>query len=293
VIQKTVLIGANGQLSHDLLIALAHRPTEFEVLALTHADLEICDHQKTREILTNIKPHLIINTAAYHRVDECEEQLEKPFRVNAVAVQNLALICRDLDATLLHMSTDYVYGGDKTRHTPYKENDAPFPVNVYGVSKLAGEYCVRTTCPKHFVVRSSGLYGIAGSSGKGGNFVELMLRLAREKKQIRVVNDQCLTPTYTVDLARKLIELVLTKDYGLYHITSTGQCTWYEFAAEIFRLTGVSPDFEPTITETFGAKAHRPSYSVLEHSGIIRLGLKDTRPWQEALSDYLKEKRAM
>jgi dTDP-4-dehydrorhamnose reductase len=186
------------------------------------------------------------------------------------------------------MSTDYVFGGEK--RAPYTEDDAPNPLNVYGVSKLAGEYFVRALCPKHFIVRTSGLYGVAGSSGKGGNFVETMIRLAKEGKPIRVVTDQVLTPTYTRDLAHKIKELLQTEAYGVYHITNSGQCSWYEFAAKIFELLSLKPDFGPTTSAEFGAKAKRPAYSVLAHGRLAQLGLDDLRSWPEALAAYLEEK---
>jgi dTDP-4-dehydrorhamnose reductase len=149
---------------------------------------------------------------------------------------------------------------------------------------------VRYTAPRHFIVRSSGLYGVAGSRGKGGNFVELMLRLAAEGKDIRVVDDQVLTPTYTVDLARNIVQLIRTPNYGLYHITSSGSCTWYQFAAKIFEISGIKASLSPTTTEAFGARASRPLYSVLANGALARLGLDDMRPWEESLSAYLEER---
>jgi len=241
-----------------------------------------------RRMLTEVMPDVVINTAAFHRVDDCEDQPEKAFKVNTYAMRNLAQICLDLDCALVHISTDYVFGGEK--RTPYTEDDAPNPLNVYGVSKLAGEYFVRNICPKHFIIRTSGLYGVAGSSGKGGNFIETMIRLAKEHKPIRVVNDQVLTPTYTKDLAPKIKELLQTEAYGLYHITNSGQCSWYEFAGKIFELLDLKPDFSPTTTDEFRAKARRPAYSVLAHNKLKRLGLDDLRPWPQALKAYLEEK---
>ena len=286
--QKIALIGANGQLGSDLVEAFASRNEE--LIKLTHANIEITDHTQTRQKLTNLAPSVVINTAAYHRVDEMEENIIRAFDINAAAVRNLAQICRDLDATLVHLSTDYVFGGDLSRNTPCPETTPPFPINVYGVSKLAGEYSVRSITPKHYVVRVSGLYGVAGSSGKGGNFVELMLRLAHEGKPIKVVNDQRLTPTSTHDLAQKIIELLDSDAYGLYHMTSTGDCTWYEFAGKIFELYGLSPDLSPTVTGSFGEKATRPAYSVLDNAALRSTGLTDMRHWHEALRDYLIKK---
>jgi dTDP-4-dehydrorhamnose reductase len=248
---KIVLIGANGQLGSDLVKALRG----FDVVGLTHADLEVCDGEAVRKMVGGLRPDLVINTSAFHRVDECEDAPEKALAVNAVAVRELARICADAGCALVHMSTDYVFGGSPRQpEEPYDEDDAPSPLNVYGVSKLAGEYFVRYLCPKHFLVRSTGLYGVVGSSGKGGNFVETMVRLAREGKPIRVVDDQVLTPTYTRELAAKIAELVQTDAYGLYHVTNSGRCSWYEFAGRIFELMGLTPDFGPPPRRPWGRK---------------------------------------
>ncbi len=282
---KVAIIGASGQLGHDLVKALAGE----ELVPLTHADVEICDAASVDALMTRHSPQIVVNLAAYHKVDECEGNPERSFAVNALGVRNLARACQEHGATLLHMSTDYVFDGRKG--SPYAEDDPPCPINVYGISKLAGEYFVRYICPQYFIVRSSGLYGVAGSSGKGGNFIELMLRLAREGKDIRVVNDQVLTPTYTVDLARKIVQLIHTQHYGLYHITSAGSCSWYEFASKIFELAGVAANLSPTTTASFGAPATRPAYSVLAHQALARIGLDDLRPWPEALAAYLAERQ--
>jgi dTDP-4-dehydrorhamnose reductase len=281
---KVAVLGARGQLGHDLIQAMA----EWDCIPLTYADIDICDFISTRKVLAEAKPDVVINTAAFHRVDECEEQPEKTFRVNTHAVRNLAQLCAELDCGLAHLSTDYVFGDEKG--TPYTEDDSPNPLNVYGVSKLAGEYFVRNLCPKHFVIRTSGLYGVAGSSGKGGNFVETMIRLAHEGRPIRIVDDQVLTPTYTKDLAQAIEQLVQTDAYGLYHITSSGQCSWYEFAARIFELLGLTPDLGPSTTAAYGLKARRPAYSALAHHNLKQRGFDDLRPWPEALEAYLKEK---
>jgi len=280
---RVVVIGANGQLGTDLVKAMA----DWNLVPLTHSDLDICDFVYTRKVLEDAKPEIVINTAAFTRVDDCEEEVSKAFWVNAFAVRNVAKVCADLDCALVHISTDYVFDGRKG--APYTEDDPPNPLSVYGASKLTGEYFVRNICPKHFVVRTSGLYGIAGSRAKG-NFVETMIRLAKEGKPIRVVTDQVLTPTYTRDLAEKLKELLQTKAYGLCHITNSGQCSWYEFAGKIFELVDLRPDFSPTTTAAFGAKARRPAYSVLAHNKPKQLGLNDLRPWPEALKAHLVEK---
>ena len=281
---KVALIGARGQLGTDLVQAM----NGWEVAAWSHREVEVCDFSATRDALTTAAPDLVINTAAFHRVDECEVQAEKALQVNALAVRNLARICEELGCALLHVSTDYVFGGEQ--RVPYAETDLPVPLNAYGVSKLAGELFVRRLCRRHFVVRSCGLYGVAGASGKGGNFVETMVRLSKEGRAIRVVDDQVLTPTYTKDLAEKIVELLRAERYGLYHITNAGSCSWYEFTKEIFRILEVNPDLAPTTAEAFGAAARRPAYSVLAHEAIAQIGLADLRPWTEAVADYLRQK---
>lgn len=281
---KILIIGANGQLGTDLVMVLRHH----QVIALTHREIEVCDHQGTRKILEGYKPQVVINTSAYHRVDLCEDHIEEAFKVNTYAIRNLAEICRDLGNVLVHLSTDYVFGGEKK--SPYREEDLPNPLNVYGVSKLAGEYFVRQICQMYFIIRTSGLYGVAGASGKGGNFVELMIRLAQEGKPIKVVKDQILTPTYTKELAKKIAQLIETGEYGLYHVTNNGQCSWYEFTRVIFELVGLDPDLSATTSEEFGARAKRPHYSVLENANLRKLGLDDLSNWREALEQYLKEK---
>ena len=281
---KAAIIGAGGQLGTDLVQAM----NGWDVVAWSHREVEVCDFSATRDALTTAAPDLVINTAAFHRVDECEVQAEKALQVNALAVRNLARICEDLGCALLHVSTDYVFGGEQ--RVPYAETDLPVPLNAYGVSKLAGELFVRRLCRRHFVVRSCGLYGVAGASGKGGNFVETMVRLSKEGRAIRVVDDQVLTPTYTKDLAEKIVELLRAERYGLYHITNAGSCSWYEFTKEIFRILEVNPDLAPTTAEAFGAAARRPAYSVLAHKAIAQIGLADLRPWTEAVADYLRQK---
>jgi len=284
---RALLIGANGQLGSDLVKVL--QPAH-DLVPLTHAEIEVTDPESVAQAMARHRPQIVLNMAAFHKVDLCEEKVEQSLAVNAYGARNLALACREHDAALVHMSTDYVFGGARERRAPYLESDAPAPINAYGVSKLAGEHFVRYLLPRSFIFRVTGLYGLAGSSGKGGNFVELMLRLAREGRDIRVVDDQRMTPTYTVDLARQIAALIETGHYGLYHATSHGDCTWYEFAAEIFRQSGLEPNLDRARTGDFGEKATRPAYSVLENAALEALGLDRMRPWQEALADYLRER---
>lgn len=284
---KILLIGANGQLGSDLVRTL----TDVDLAPLTHRDVDICEAVGLRETLRRHAPDVVINTAAYHKVDECETNVEKTFAVNTHGVRNLALACKGQGCALLHMSTDYVFGGDARRRTPYAETDPPSPINVYGIAKLAGEHFVRYILDRYWIVRSQWLYGVAGASGKGGNFVELMLRLAREGRDIKVVSDQVGSPTRTLDLARKIAQLVKTEHYGLYHVTNRGACTWYQFAGKIWNLSGLAPNAEPTTTAAFGAVATRPAYSVLDNAALRTIGLDDMRPWEEALAAYLEQRK--
>lgn len=293
-----VVIGANGQLGSDLIKLLEARRSTlgeselvYDVVGLRHSDIDICDLSGARETLTQLHPSMVFNMAAFHQVDKCEDDPERAFLVNAIAPANLAQICHDLGATLVQISTDYVFGSDYQRKAPYSETDLPGPVNVYGTSKLAGEYMVRNVLAKHIIVRTSGLYGVAGSSGKGGNFIELMIRLAHEGKPIRVVNDQRLAPTFTVDLASTIIDLANRAQYGLFHAVSEGNCSWYEFASAIFELAGMSPDLSPTTTDEFAARANRPRYSALSSESLTRVGVLRPRPWREALSAYMAARR--
>ena len=281
---KIMIIGAGGQLGSELV----NMVQEDIVIPLTRHDLEMTDYRQVNDVISSNTPDIVINTTAYHRVDDCEDNVEKAFSVNAFAVRTLSKICAEMNATLVHFSTDYVFGGEK--RVPYMENDIPNPLSVYAASKLAGEYFTRNICRRHFVVRTCGLYGAKGISGKGGNFVEMMLRLAREQKPIKVVADQVVTPTFAKELAVSISKLIRTREYGLYHITNDGGCSWYEFAKAIFDLTGIRADLSPVTAEEFGAKARRPAYSVLENRNLRALGIDNMRPWKEALKEYLMEK---
>jgi dTDP-4-dehydrorhamnose reductase len=189
------------------------------------------------------------------------------------------------------MSTDYVFGGEaEPRTTPYSEFDTPVPLSIYGKSKLAGENLVRHFCLRHFIIRASGLFGVAGSSGKGGNFIETMLKLAKERGELRVVDDQVFSPTCTMDLARKTVQLMTTDYYGIFHITNRGACSWYEFTKEIIRLAGITTPVVSITSDQYPQKARRPRYSVLDNYQLKLLGMDDMPTWQEALKHYLVAK---
>jgi dTDP-4-dehydrorhamnose reductase len=278
---KCLLIGANGQLGSDLVKSLSAH----EVIGTTHQDLDVTQAGQVLGCVQKYRPEVIINTSAFHKVDLCETELSEAFHVNAVGVQHLCVAAREVNAVLVHFSTDYVFEGNM-RH-PLTEDSDTNPINAYGVSKLAGEKIIRYLWDKSFVIRTCGLYGHAGSSGKGGNFVETMLKKAKAGDAIRVVDDQVLTPTSTQELARKVAELIRTGHFGLYHVTSNGECSWYEFAAAIFEIAGISAVLSPTTSAEFKSTARRPAYSVLENARLRRLGMDDMKLWKDALRDYM------
>ena len=282
-----VIIGASGQLGTDLRRTLG----AFKVTGLTHSDLDVCDAGLAREVLSRLRPDVVINTSAFNRVDECQDRVAPAFAVNSTGPYHLACLAEEFAFTLVHLSTDYVFDGQA--RSPYTEDATPNPLNVYGISKLAGESLVRSSCERHFVIRTSGLYGVAGMSGGTGNFVETMIRLGRPGQPVRVVNDQILTPTATADLAAAIAQLVEREGqpgvaYGLYHVTNGEQCSWHEFAKTIFELSGMTVDLSVISSADFAAKARRPAYSVLDNSRWHLAGFTSLQPWRAALTDYLQ-----
>ncbi len=281
---NTLLIGANGQLGHDIVAAWPAG----SLVAVTHDEVEVTDRASVADVVARHRPDLVINTSAFHNVDVCESEPERAFAVNAIGAMNVSDACSDAGAVVMHLSTDYVFSGSAGR--AYTEADLPDAINVYGNSKAAGEQLIRSRHARHYIVRTSGLYGVAGSSGKGGNFVERMLQLAREGQPIRVVHDQTLSPTFTADLADALLALATSERYGTYHVTNGDGTSWYDFARTIFEMTGVGAKLSPTTTASFGAKAVRPEYSVLANTALAGAGVPELRPWREALRDYLARK---
>ena len=282
---RVALIGANGQLGTDLLSEF--RASGDTVIALRRPEIDVCRQQLVRDVLTPIRPDLVVNTTAFHKVEECEAAPERAFAVNAIGVASLARICSDIGALLVHFSTDYVFRGSGSK--PFTEEDATDPVNVYGASKRAGESLIECCCERQFIVRTSGLYGHAGSSGKGGNFVENMIKKASSGQDLRMVDDQVLTPTATRDLARAVPALIETKKFGTYHLSCEGQCSWYEFACEILQATNAHAKIIPVSTAEMPSPVNRPSYSVLSKNKAKQLGI--TMPhWKDALHRYLRER---
>ncbi len=282
---RVAVLGAHGQLGRDLLPRLAG-----DAVPLTRAEVDLGRPETIAPGLTAARADVLVNCAAYNFVDKAEAEPDAAFAVNAWGVRALAAACKAAGVKLVHVSTDYVFGLDAARTTPVAEGDAPGPVSVYGLSKLSGEYVARAADPGNLVVRTCGLYGVWGSGGKGGNFVETMLRVAGQGRPLRVVNDQHCTPSYTADVADAIAGLVRGGASGLYHAVNAGACTWYEFAAEIFRRTGVSADLTPITSAEFAAPARRPGYSVLSCGKLAAAGVATPRAWPDALAAYLAER---
>ena len=279
---RILLIGALGQLGTDFRRILS----ESETVAVDKEEVDVRDASAVQELVRSARPELVINCTAFNRVDDAEDDPEAAFAVNTFAVRNIALACRMIDIPLVHFSTDYVFDGPLRR--PLTEADLPGPRSAYGVSKLAGEHMVQALWPKHYIVRTCGLYGYAGSREKGTNFVETMLRLGASTKPLKVVHDQHCTPTSTVDLAEAVTRLIGSGVYGLYHLTDDGECTWYEFAQAIFDLAGLHPQVEPVTSDQFPVKAKRPDYSVLDNAAFRTAGFTDMRHWRDALEEYVR-----
>ncbi|UCG51754.1 MAG: dTDP-4-dehydrorhamnose reductase [Candidatus Latescibacterota bacterium] len=280
-----VIIGADGQLGMNLQHALSKHRLEL----LTYQQVDVLDRTQVEDALGRIRPEWVINTAALTHVDWCEENDVKAFQVNALGARHVGESCRANGARLVQISTDYVFDGKKG--TPYREDDPTGPLNVYGITKLAGENYVRSAHPDHYIVRTSGLYGPYPCWGKGTNFVDTMLTLAAQKDVLHVVDDEVLTPTYTEDLAEQLRTLIeASPPPGVYHATNDGECSWYEFARAIFEHTGMSPRIEKTTAAEWKAVAKRPAYSVLGNEALRLAGIETMPHWKDALGRYLSKK---
>jgi dTDP-4-dehydrorhamnose reductase len=276
------IIGARGQLGRELVKVFGPGCTPLDI-----EDVDIREPVGLRRILETCGPSVLINTAAYQNVPECEKDPERAFAVNAIGVKNLRDICLALDLALVQISTDYVFDGRK--NVPYTEEDTPNPLNAYGVSKLAGEFFARQV-PVHYVVRLAGLFGVAGSVAKGGtNFVKLMLEAARTRDRVAVSSNIFFSPTYAPDAAVRIREIIEAgSPPGVYHVTNDGACSWHDFAAEIFRRTGAAIKLEERIeTPELEGGLRRPLYTVLRS-----LKTRPMRSWQEALGEYLSKEDA-
>jgi dTDP-4-dehydrorhamnose reductase len=285
---RVVIIGGNGQVGSDLAELLGD--AKEDVVSLTRSELDITQSSSLRENLSPYQPDVIINCAVYHPIDECENEPERSFAVNATAVRDLALAAKELQATVVQFSSDYVFDGELGR--PYKEADTPTPVSVFGVSKQAGEQLLRAVLPCHYIIRTSGLYGLAGSRVKRGNFVDTMLRLGKQNGQVRVVNDLRMAQTSTRNLARQVLALIRTEHYGTYHASDHGDYSWYEFAKKIFEYSAMEVVVTPVSWRTMPFLAPRPRYSVLENCRLQALGMDQMQPIDVALQAYLQLKDA-
>ena len=281
---KIAIIGANGQLGSDLVEVLS---AEHTILALNHSDIEITDIDNIRNALSSLKPDIILNTAAYHIVPEAEKFPDKAFQINGTGVLNLARVCADEKIKLLHYSTDYVFNGEKK--SPYTEEDRPNPLNAYANTKLSGEYFALNYCDTSYVVRVSGIYGKVPCRAKGGNFVTTMLKLAKEKPEVRVVNDEILTPTPTFEIAKSTAALIKTNAFGLYHMSCEGEVSWYEFAKTIWDSLKLKTPLYPASVKDFPVVVKRPFYSVLENVNLKKIGIDIIPDWKEALNKFLQQ----
>lgn len=282
---SVVVIGSTGQLGQDLLRVFGD-----EAVGLSHEDLDVTDEAGVAAALGSHRPDWVLNTAAFHRVDDCELDPTTSFAVNATGALNVARAAADVGSGVVFYSTDYVFGGEeRQRDHAYEEGDRPDPLSVYGTTKVAGEQLVAQANERHLVVRSAGLYGTA-TSRKGWTFPELMINKARSDGAVRVVTDQVLSPTFTADLAQKTRELIEHDASGVFHLTNAGECSWFEFAGEAFAIAGVEAEMEPIASNQLNQRARRPPYSALDSSRLAAAGVSPMRPWQEALDDYLRQK---
>lgn len=275
---KVLITGSNGMLGHDLIDVLDGK---HELIKTTSKSLDITDEDKVKEYIVNENPDIVINSAAYTDVDGCETNEEMAYKVNGEGVKNLALACKVVDCPLVHISTDYVFNGENSK--PWMEDDEVGPISIYGKSKLQGEEAIESILDKFFIIRTSWLYGI-----NGGNFPKTMLELAKTHDTLTVVTDEIGTPTYTLDLAQAIAELIETEYYGIYHITNSDYCSWFDFAKYIFEVKNIDVNVVPVTAEEFARPASRPHYSVLNNSNWVNNGFKPLRNYKEAIKDYLK-----
>jgi dTDP-4-dehydrorhamnose reductase len=285
---KVAIFGVSGQLGSDVAAALSSH----DVIPIDETRADIRDERVVADAVRGARPDWVINCAAMTHVEGCERDPLTAFDVNARGAGHVARAANSVGARTVHISTDYVFDG--TGAAPYNEDALPRPLNIYGASKLAGEWAVRADDDRHVIVRTTGLYGFNACVGKGTNFVETMLKRADSGAATRVVNDETLTPTFSVDLAAQ-IRLILERDVppGVYHATNSGSCSWFEFAREIFTLHGAANPPAPISASEWSSPVKRPRYSVLEHGALGALGLDIMPPWRDALARYLTGRKAV
>lgn len=282
---RIVVVGATGQLGSELVRVIGETLGAVSV-GLGHADVECSDPPSVVDAIVPFRPEVVVNCAAFVRVDACEDDPRRAFEVNALGALNVARACRQVRARCVYVSTDYVFDGSKLE--AYTEEDRPNPINVYGASKLAGEHLVLQTCPDALVVRVASLFGGRGARGKGTNFVLTILDRAQRGEPLRVVDDVRISPTYTRDAARAIVGLVQGGATGVFHVVNQGSCTWYELARTVVRLAGLEVPVDPVPQAAYPSKARRPSNSALSTAKLAGTGLA-LRPWQEAVAEYVSE----
>ncbi len=285
-----LITGAAGQLASDLLPRLERLGTADAVIGLSRDELDIADEAAVLASVRDLQPGLIINLAAYNLVDKAEQERDLAFRVNADGPRHLARACLAVGAKLLHVSTDHVFGSDQSRRTPYVETDESGPVSMYGQSKLAGEQAIHESGCRHLIVRTCGLYGASATRVKG-NFVTTVRRLAREREELKVVNDQTCTPSWTADVAAGIVALIAADAEGTVHVTNAGQASWFDVASEIVRFEGLSTRISPITSAEYAAAAVRPAYSVLSTARFESLTGQSLPDWKTALLAFLQSLR--
>lgn len=284
---KVLLLGKNGQLGSDLCKLLAN----MDLIAYGREDCDVSQPDAIAK-LEQVDFDILVNCTAYTNVEKAETHIEDAFRINAYAVSELAKLCEDKNAKFIHFSTDYVFGDCKTKQ-PLTETDCPAPLNVYGASKLMGESLAQRYCSQTYILRSASLYGAKGASGKGGNFITTILRIAKEKGEVSVVDDQWMSPTSTKSLAQMTVDLMLSDGMpGIYHAVNTGACSWYEFAKRFLVRLGVKCVVHPVSASTFPVVAARPSYSAFSNARLMSV-VGDIPSWEDALEAYLQEEHGM
>ncbi len=278
---RVVVTGAGGMLGRDVVKVLEEKG--LDVTALSRKELDITEKGQCASLLKDIRPEIVINCAAFTKVDLCEEESTLAFNVNAKGPKNLADVCREIGTRLVHISTDYVFDGTSSR--PYREDDHPNPINIYGKSKLQGEEAVRKSDSDHLIVRTSWLFG-----KNGPNFIRTMLKLSREKELVQVVYDQKGRPTYTMDLARGIALLIEKGAFGTVNFANSGSCSWYELCCFALKEAGIkNVKVVPVSSEVFKRPAKRPRYSVLDLSRFKAITGSYPRSWKEAVKGYLEE----
>ena len=284
MVQRAAIFGSGGQLGVELASQFSSRG--YDVACFERASVDITDPASVENAISRYDPHVVINAAAYNQVDVAEQEPVAAFLVNALAVRNVAVACRNADALLVHFSTDYVFDG--TAGQAYREDDATRPLGAYAVSKLAGELYARAYLDRVLIIRTSGVYGPSGLSTARGNFVELMLRLAAGGQPIRVVEDHVASPTYAPALASRTVDLVEKNIHGIVHVGGGTPISWYDWATKIFAAAGLEPRLKPTNEREFRTAARRPKYSALSNGKMESLGIAPMPPLDQAIAGYLK-----